>query len=123
MSGFAIEAPVEINHNHLQTAFGGSINAVATLAGYTFLWLELRDHAAHVVVGASSIRFIRPVRQTIRAGCCRPDATDLDLFHTQVRAAQKASLTLAVQVVEHGRVCAEFEGTFVALPETSTERN
>ena len=42
---FAIEAPVGLNHNHLQTAFGGSINAVATLAGYGFLWLEVRETA------------------------------------------------------------------------------
>ncbi len=30
---FVVEAPVSLNSNHLQTAFGGSINAVATLAG------------------------------------------------------------------------------------------
>ncbi|MEY2577213.1 MAG: hypothetical protein QOI49_37, partial [Verrucomicrobiota bacterium] len=33
-SGFVIEAPVAFNSNHLRTAFGGSINAVATLAAY-----------------------------------------------------------------------------------------
>ncbi len=49
--GFAVEAPVGPNRNHLHTAFGGSINAVATLAGYGFLWLQLRDHA-HVVIAS-----------------------------------------------------------------------
>src|SRR4051812_40651112 len=70
--GFAIEASVALNYNHLHTAFGGSINAVATLAGYGLLWLELRDTNAHVVVAESSIRFLRPVRQVIRAICVRP---------------------------------------------------
>jgi thioesterase domain-containing protein len=66
-SGFVLEAPVALNSNHLRTAFGGSINVVATLAAYGFLWLELNDAAAHVVVAESSIRFLRPVRETIRA--------------------------------------------------------
>ena len=43
-NGFIVEAPVALNSNHLRTAFGGSINAVATLAAYGLLWLELREH-------------------------------------------------------------------------------
>ncbi len=35
--GFVIEAPVAANLNHLGTAFGGSINAIATLAAYSAL--------------------------------------------------------------------------------------
>ena len=42
-SQFVVEAPVTLNFNHLGTAFGGSINAVATLAAYGLLWLELRE--------------------------------------------------------------------------------
>src|SRR5438552_3568993 len=38
-----LEAPVALNSNHLGTAFGGSINAVATLVGYALLWLALHD--------------------------------------------------------------------------------
>src|SRR3982751_1707216 len=79
-NGFAVEAPVALNSNHLRTAFGGSINAVATLAAYGFLWVELNDAAAHVVVAESSIRFLRPVRETIRATCLRPDANELEAF-------------------------------------------
>jgi thioesterase domain-containing protein len=66
-AGFAVEAPVAANHNHLHTAFGGSINAVATLAAYAFLWLRIHDEQTHVVVRESSIQFVRPVRHMIRA--------------------------------------------------------
>ena len=55
-NGFVIEAPVALNSNHLRTAFGGSINAIATLAAYGLLWLELREQDAHVVVAESSIQ-------------------------------------------------------------------
>ena len=113
-NGFAIEAPVALNSNHLRTAFGGSINAVATLAAYGFLWLELNDASAHVVVAESSIRFLRPVRETIRAICVRPPAEELAAFRSQFAAKGKARLGLRVNVIEAGETAAEFEGVFVA---------
>jgi thioesterase domain-containing protein len=111
---FVIEAPVALNSNHLRTAFGGSINAVATLAAYGFLWLELNEAAAHVVVAESSIRFLRPVRETIRAICPRPAAEELAAFRSQFTAKGKARIALRVKVIEAGDTAAEFEGSFVA---------
>src|SRR2546423_11778166 len=113
-NGFVIEAPVALNSNHLRTAFGGSINAVATLAAYGFLWLELNETAAHVVVAESSIRFLRPVRETIRAICLRPAAEELTAFRSQFTAKGKARIALRVNVIEAGETAAEFEGIFVA---------
>lgn len=113
-NGFVIEAPVALNSNHLRTAFGGSINAVATLAAYGFLWLELNDSSVHVVVAESSIRFLRPVRETIRAICLRPGTDELAAFHRHFSEKQKARINLHVKVVEADETAAEFEGTFVA---------
>lgn len=113
-NGFAIEAPVALNSNHLRTAFGGSINAVATLAAYGLLWLELREQDAHVVVAESSIRFLRPVRETIRAICLRPDPKEWAAFRTTFGDKGKARIALRVKVVEAGETAAEFDGIFVA---------
>ena len=112
--GFAIEAPVALNSNHLRTAFGGSINAIATLAAYGFLWLDLREDDVHVVVAESSIRFLRPVRETIRASCLRPDPEEWAAFRTAFSDKGKARLALRVRVVEEGQTAAEFDGIFVA---------
>ena len=113
-SGFAVEAPVALNSNHLRTAFGGSINAVATLAAYGFLWLELNDAAAHVVVAESSIRFLRPVRETIRAMCLRPAEEELAVFRRQFSEKGRARISLRANVTEAGEIAAEFQGRFVA---------
>ena len=113
-NGFVVEAPVALNSNHLRTAFGGSINAVATLAAYGFLWMELNDAAGHVVVAESSIRFLRPVRETIRATCLRPDPAGLATFRDRFAEKGKARITLRVHVTEAGETAAEFEGRFVA---------
>ena len=113
-AGFTVEAPVALNSNHLRTAFGGSINAVATLAAYGFLWIEINDAAGHVVVAESSIRFLRPVRETIHATCLRPDDKTLASFRRDFEDKGKARITLRVQVSEAGAIAAEFEGRFVA---------
>src|SRR5207237_9626464 len=113
-NGFVVAAPVALNSNHLRTAFGGSINAVATLAAYGFLWIELNDAAAHVVVAESSIRFLRPVRETIRATCLRPEEDSLAAFRNQFAEKGKAGITLRVNVTEAGETAEEFEGRFVA---------
>ena len=112
--GFTVEAPVALNSNHLRTAFGGSINAVATLAAYGLLWLELREPRVHVVVAESSIRFLYPVREMIRAVCQRPDPGEWEAFRRKFESAGKARIKLRVNVVEAGNKAAEFEGTFVA---------
>ena len=114
---FVVEAPVTLNSNHLGTGFGGSINAVATLAAYGLVWVELRDKRVHVVVAESSIRFLRPVRETIRAVCGRPDRDEWAAFQARFAEKGKARITLRVKVVEADQTAAEFEGTFVARAE------
>src|SRR3954447_8021948 len=99
--GFRIEAPVALNSNHLQTAFGGSINAVATLAAYGFLWLELDDESVELVVAESSIRFIAPVRTTIRAVCLPVEDKLLSRFKADLRANGKARIRLHAHVEEN----------------------
>lgn len=119
---FVVEAPVALNSNHLGTGFGGSINAVATLAAYGFVWLGLRDRAVHVVVAESSIRFLRPVRETIRAICPRPDREVWKAFRVRLAEKGKARITLRVNIVEEGQATAVFEGTFVVREKPGQER-
>ena len=118
--GFAVEAPVSRNHNHLGTAFGGSINAVATLAGYALLWLELGE-SAQLVIRASSIRFLRPVCATIRARCAPPGRAQLEAFREELARKGRARIALRVRVEENQELAAEFEATFVATTKARGE--
>ena len=74
-----LTAPLEPNHNHLGTAFGGSLSAVATLAAYALLWVELGDRTGHIVVHRSEIVYHRAVRGEIRAICRRPNSTPFSI--------------------------------------------
>lgn len=110
-----LEAPLALNRNHLGTVFGGSLNALATLAAYALLWLELPDPNCHVVIRDSLISFRRPVRKDPRAICRRPDEAVLSKFHHDFARAGKARLRLEVTIEEDGVVAVEFAGTFVAV--------
>jgi thioesterase domain-containing protein len=122
-----LTAPLEANHNHLGTAFGGSLSALCTLAGYALLWLELarqnRDEdaegagtKAHVVVKESTISYRHPVKDAvIRVACERPDAALLQTFHQQFANKSKARIQLTCTVTENAQVCVQFTGTYVAV--------
>jgi thioesterase domain-containing protein len=112
---FILVAPIEKNHNHLHTAFGGSLSAMATLAGYGFLWLELHDPGAHVVIKESAIRFRRPVHGDIRAVCRKPEAGMLREFKENFARKGKGRIELKVEIVEDDTAAVEFRGTFVAV--------
>lgn len=110
-----VTAPLALNHNHLGTAFGGSLNTLATLAGYAFLWLTLKDRTAHIVIRKSQIQFNRPVRGELRAICQAPDDKTLAGFREAFARKGKARLELRVEIVEVDTVAVEFTGIFVAI--------
>ena len=110
-----ITAPLAPNHNHLNTAFGGSLSALATVAGYAFLWLELGDRDSHIVIRESSLSFQKPVRGEIRALCVRPADSVLKTFKAAFAAKGKARIRLEVIIEESGETAVRFQGTYVAL--------
>ncbi|BCU79829.1 YiiD C-terminal domain-containing protein [Luteolibacter sp. LG18] len=114
-SGLTLTAPLEANHNHLGTAFGGSLAAVATLAGYALLWLELDDRDSHIVIRASRISYKHPVASELRATCLHPGPEAITRFKARFAKAGKASIPLTVVLGPEDRPQVEFEGTYVAI--------
>ena len=110
-----VAAPLEPNHNHLGTAFGGSLSALTTLTGYAMLWLQLGDRKAHIVIRESSISYKRPVRGILRAVCQRPDAATFAVFKQRFADTGKAHVRLQVSIQHADQTCVEFDGDFVAL--------
>ena len=108
-------APLAPNHNHLGTAFGGSLAAIATLAGYALLWLELGDKDAHIVIRSSKVSYDRPVRGEIRAICLRPAEGALARFRKNYERSGKGRIRLGVTIAEDDNVCVDFEGIYVAI--------
>ncbi|MDT5270959.1 MAG: hypothetical protein QOH49_3145 [Acidobacteriota bacterium] len=110
-----LTAPLRENVNHLGTAFGGSLNALAVLSGYGLLWLELRETECHIVIHDSSISYERPVRGDIRAVCERPDEETLAAFKRTFDQKGRARISLSATIEDAGVTAVRFRGTFVAM--------
>ena len=108
-------APLAANVNHLGTAFGGSLHAVAVLSGYGLLWLELRDLDPHIVIRDSTISYDRPVTGDLRAVCQSPGAEELERFRQTFIERGRARIALDATIEDAGRPAVRFRGTFVAL--------
>jgi thioesterase domain-containing protein len=110
-----LSAPLEANINHLGTAFGGSLHALAVLSGYGLLWLELQDTECHIVIRESSISYDHPVTGEIRAICVRPEAEALSEFKKTFHDKGKARIMLSATIEDQGRTAVSFQGTFIAM--------
>jgi thioesterase domain-containing protein len=110
-----LQAPLEANVNHLGTAFGGSLNALAVLSCYGLLWLELQDTDCHIVVRDSSISYERPVSGDLRATCVRPEAAIMEHFERTLHQKGKARVSLSASIESQGVIAVRFNGTFVAM--------
>ena len=111
----ALGAPLAPNRNHLQTAFGGSLHALATLSGYGLLWRLLDDPSAHIVIRESHIRYDSPVTGDFCAVCRTPATKKLERFHSNFARKGKARLELKSTIESGGKVAVTFRGVFVAV--------
>jgi thioesterase domain-containing protein len=110
-----LTAPLAPNRNHLGTGFGGSLHALATLAGYGLLWWLLRRPQAHIVIRDSTMHYKRPVRGDLRAVCQAPDEAALAHFRRDFAHKGRGRITLKTILENDGERAAEFQGVFVAV--------
>lgn len=111
--------PLEPNHNHKQTAFGGSLYCAAVLAGWSVAWVALQERGikAQVVIAGSGERFVKGVTKDFVAECTA-DAYQLERALKMLATRGKARLGLASVVLCEGEACMAFQGTYglIALP-------
>lgn len=111
-----LAAPLEANRNHAGSAFAGSLNAVATLAGWSWMWALLRaqEVSARVVIQDSSIVYEKPVTSDFQATCRSPEAAAVARFLRAVGRRGRGRLMLQVLVSDAAGAAAAFRGRYVA---------
>lgn len=115
-ASLTLAMPLDPNRNHKGTLFAGSLSALATLAGWSAIWLLAREagEAAHVVIQDASIRYLRPVRSDATARCPLPDPAAHDRLLTTFRRRGRARVPLHVTVHDaDGEEVATFSGRYV----------
>ncbi|HEY0671000.1 MAG TPA: thioesterase domain-containing protein [Longimicrobiales bacterium] len=110
-------APLEPNLNHRMTGFGGSISAVAILAGWSILWCRLRERTGghNIVIQRNSIDYLAPVTSDFTASCVAPSAAHWKRFERAFEQRGRSRIELDVEVRVADTLAASFAGRFVAL--------
>lgn len=111
-----LSAPLEPNRNHKGTGFGGSLAAMATVTGWCFAQLKLREAGVHadLVIYRSDMRYRRPVTGRLISRCRAPPDAELERFHRDLDERRRASLELKVELLENERVALGYSGEYVA---------
>lgn len=113
---------VSKNLNHKKNAFGGSIYALATVAGWGMarLMAEEAGMHCHVVISEGAMTYLKPISKDFRARCPKPDAKTLAKFLDALKRKGKARLEVAIEVTEANAAkdagpAGTFKGAFVAV--------
>ena len=118
--GLTISAPLAANHNHQDSAFGGSLASLAVLAGWGLLWLA-QDHgrSTNIVVRDMHMEFLHPVNGGLRATCALPTTAAWEKFTATLIRRRKARLELRIEIICDAVLCARCTGLFVAYHEAA----
>jgi thioesterase domain-containing protein len=112
-----LAAPLAPNVNHRATAFGGSVAALAMLAGWTLVDVRMRDTGirAHTVVQTGDVRFLAPAKASLEARAFPPEDEAWRRFLTTLRRWRRARIRLRVEVRSDGELVATLDGAYVSL--------
>ena len=115
-AGVILRAPLAPNANHKGTAFGGSLYALAVLAGWAWAsrYLAAHELAADAVIQESSMRFLAPVHGELRASIEVPAAAEIDKFYRMLVRAGRGRIRLRVDLHHQETLAAVFDGLFAA---------
>ena len=110
-------APLDANVNHRGTAFGGSISALAILAGWSLLHLRLQAVGGswRIVIQRNTVDYLAPAESDFEAECAAPDPASWERFLTMVDGRGRGRVDLAARVRSNGVVAAIFAGRYVAM--------
>lgn len=115
-----LSAPFINNINHKCTVFGGSLHAVATLACWSLLHVNLMescDDNVQIVIASSEISYLAPVVSDFKAECCMPDFLDWERFQKILQKKGKARIKLTARIFQNAQLCVDYSGVFVAIRE------
>jgi thioesterase domain-containing protein len=111
-----LRAPLEPNHNHKRTAFGGSLYSLAVLAGWSLLWIRLKQSElkGHVVIAKSEVEYLRPVIEDLVATAAADEAVLAQAVEVYRRKG-RAKVLIRSEIGNEAGVALKFSGTYALL--------
>ena len=120
--GLVVRFPLSPNRNHQQTAFAGSLNALCTIAGWSTVFLLLKDLERHgsIVIRRSTIKYQEPVNTPEVYARCHPVHPEAKQYFLEMLDDKgQAKLDLSVEIAGKEQPAVLFGGSYVVLPNGS----
>ena len=117
-NGLVMRLPLGPNRNHQQTAFAGSLNALCTIAGWSSVYVLLKDLDRHgaIVIRRSSIRYHEPVNSAEILARCQPISAEARQFFLEMLDDKKqAKMDLNVEIAGQNGPLVSFNGSYVVI--------
>lgn len=115
--GARIRAPLAPNHNHMGSAFGGSLSTMMILSGYIWLYDALlkNNHHAHVILFREEAEYLLPVRTDIEVLAKAPSEQEWKKFEEVFIRKGTGRIVLHSEIRSgNDDLAATFRGEFVA---------
>ncbi|MFL5784837.1 MAG: YiiD C-terminal domain-containing protein [Bacteriovoracaceae bacterium] len=115
--GAFIRAPLGPNHNHMGSAFGGSLSTMMILSGYIWLYDALLKHnlQAHVILSKEEAEYLLPVTADIEVLAKSPSNEEWKKFEESFLRKALGRIVIHSEIVSKtGALAARFTGEFVA---------
>ncbi|SKA80465.1 thioesterase domain-containing protein, putative [Thiothrix eikelboomii] len=111
-----LQAPLAPNINPHQTAFGGSVVTLATLAAWCLLYtrLELEGIANHLVIRRSTLDYEQPIAGDFKAIARLAVPEQWGQAVELLKQRGKAKLPVLCVLEYQGQITGRFQGEFVA---------
>ncbi len=116
--GLKLRAPLPPNMNLHGTAFGGSLSAILTLAGWCQMWVSMRRSSVHgeLLIHRSEACYHLPVTGAIEAYCPTPPLPQWQKFVRQLQKKGKARMRLRPVILDgSGQEAVTFDSDYVAI--------
>ncbi len=112
-----LAAPLAPNLNHRGTAFGGSMSALAVVAGWALLHVKLRERGIEnrLVIQRSTLDFDAPVDGDFTATATLPAAADWERFLLTLGRHGRARVKVGATIDCASGTGARHEGTYAAF--------
>ena len=115
--GITLKAPLIPNINHRSTVFGGSVSALAILAGWTLVHVNLQglSLSSRIVIQRNFIEYLQPIDGDFIAFCPFPSVEVWERFIKMLGRKSKSRIELNVDVFGDGVKAGSFTGVYVAM--------
>ncbi len=110
-----MQGEFDLNKNHLNIVFGGSIAAISITTAWSFLQHRIALAGLHgaLVIKQQTVKFLLPIRSDFECIASLHTNEDWAPFLTSYRQRGRARIQVNAQLRCEGKTCATFEGTFV----------